>query len=57
MEIGKEDWIEYIKRSKREAEEQMLKTQIPCWIETHRRMEWRIAMRTASLLTNDGQKK
>ena len=38
-----EDWIENIKRSTKEAEEQMTKTKIPCWIETHRRMKWRMA--------------
>ena len=49
MEIEEEDGIEYLKRSTREAEEQMKKANIPCWIETHRRMKWRMAMRTASL--------
>ena len=44
-----EEWIEYIKRSTREAEKQMKKAKIPCWIETHRRMRWILAMRTASL--------
>ena len=29
------------------AEEHMKKTNIPCWIETHRRMKWRMAMRIA----------
>ena len=24
-------------------------TRIPCWIETHRRMKWRLAMKIASL--------
>ena len=49
MEIEEEDWIEYIKRSTRKAEEQMKKANIPCWIETHRWMKWRMAMRIASL--------
>ena len=49
MEIEEEDWIKYIKRSTREAEEQMKKANIPCWIETHRRLKWRMAMRIASL--------
>ena len=48
-EIEEEDWIEYIKRSTREAEEHMTKTKIPCWIETHRRMKWKMAMRIPSL--------
>ena len=44
-----EEWIELIQRSTKEAEEHMKKTNIPCWIETHRRMKWRMAMRIASL--------
>ena len=44
-----EDWIEYIKRSTKEAEEYMKKMKIPCWIETHRRLKWRMASRIASL--------
>ena len=48
-EMEEEDWLEYIKRSTNEAEEYMTKTKIPCWIETHRRMKWRMAMRIASL--------
>ena len=34
-----EDWIEYIKRSTKEAEEYMKKKKIPCRIETHRRLK------------------
>ena len=34
-----EDWIEYIKRSTKEAEEHMKKMKKPCWIETHRRLK------------------
>ena len=45
----KEDWIEYIKRSTKEAEEHMKKLKIPCWIETHRRLKWRTARRIVSL--------
>ena len=45
----KRGWIEYIKRSTREAEEQMKKANIPCWIEARRRMKWIMAMRIASL--------
>ena len=44
-----EDWIEYIKRSTKEAEEHMKKMKIPCWIETHRRLKWRMARRLVSL--------
>ena len=44
-EIGatenEEDWIAYIKRSTKEAEEHMEKQKIPCWIETQRRLKWR----------------
>ena len=49
MEIEEEDWIAYVKRSTREAQEQMKKANVPCWIETHRRMKWRMVMRLASL--------
>ena len=34
---NEEDWIEYIKRSTKEADEHMEKQKIPCWIETHGR--------------------
>ena len=34
--IDVEDWIEYIKRSTKEAEEHMKNMKIPCWIETHK---------------------
>ena len=44
-----EEWIEYIKRSTKEAEEYMKKMKIPCWIEVHRRQKWRMASRIASL--------
>ena len=44
-----EYWIEYIKRSTKEAEEHMKKQKIPCWIETHRRLKWRMARRIVSL--------
>ena len=46
---NEEDWIEYIKRSTKEAEEQMEKQKIPCWIETHRRLKLLMARRIASL--------
>ena len=44
-----EDWIEYMKRSTEEAMERMKTAKIQCWIKTHRRMKWRLAMRIASL--------
>ena len=44
-----EDWIEYMKRSTEEATERMKTAKIQCWIKTHRRMKWRLAMRIASL--------
>ena len=43
------DWINSSKRSTKEAEAHMKKTNIPCWIETHRGMKWRVAMGIASL--------
>ena len=51
---NEEDWIEYIKRSTKEAEEHMEKQKIPCWIEIHRRMKWRMARRVVSLPEKDG---
>ena len=35
--------MKYIKRSTKEAEEHMKKMKTPCWIETHRRLKWRVA--------------
>ena len=49
-DIEEEDWIDYMKRSTDEAMERMKTAKIQCWIKTHRRMKWRLAMRTASLL-------
>ena len=43
-----EEWINYMKRSTKEVEEQMKKAKITCWIETHRNVKWRLAMRIAS---------
>ena len=57
MEIEEEDWVEYIRRSTREAEVQMKTAKIPCWIETHRKMKWRMATRTASLTEERWSKK
>ena len=48
-EIAEEDWLEHIRRSTDEAMERMKTAKIKCWIKTHRRMKWRIAMRIASL--------
>ena len=46
---NEEDWIEYIKRSTKEAEEHMEKHKIKCWIEVHRRQKWRMARRIITL--------
>ena len=48
-EIEEEVWIEYMKRSTATAVEKMKAGIIRCWIETHRRMKWRLPMRIASL--------
>ena len=48
-EFEEGDWIGYMVRSTATAVEKMKAAKIPCWIETHRRMEWRLAMRIASL--------
>ena len=42
---NEEDWIEYIKRSTKEAEEHMENHKIKCWTEVHRRQKWRMARR------------
>ena len=47
-EIEEEKWIEYMKRSTATAVERMKAAKIECWIETHRRMKWRLAVRIAS---------
>ena len=41
--------IEYMTRSTDEAMQRMKTAKIQCWIKAHRRMEWRQAMRLASL--------
>ena len=46
-EIEEEDGIEYTKRST--ASERMKAVKIKFWMETHRRMKWRLTMRIASL--------
>ena len=38
-----------MKRSTAEAEELMKKANIPCWIETHKGMMWRLTIRIPSL--------
>ena len=44
-----EEWIEFIKRSTKKAQENVKKMKIPCWLEPHRSLKLRIAMRIASL--------
>ena len=46
---NEEDWIEYIKRSTKEADEHMKKHNVKCWIEVHRRQKWRMAKRITIL--------
>ena len=48
-EIEEEDWIDYIKRSTEEAIDKMDDAKIRCWIKTHKRMKWRMALRISSL--------
>ena len=43
------DWIEDIKRSTDEVIDKMEDAKIRCWIKTHKRMTWRMALRIASL--------
>ena len=47
--IEEEEWIEYVKRSTDEAIEKMKNAKIRCWIKTHKKMKWRLALRIASL--------
>ena len=44
--IEEEDWIEYIKRRTDEATEKTKNAKIRCWITTHKRMKWRLVLRT-----------
>ena len=37
-EVEEEDWIEYVKRSAKEAEEKMRAANVPCWIERQRKV-------------------
>ena len=48
-EIEEEEWIEYTKRSTDEAIEKMENAKFRFWIETHKRMKWRMTLRIASL--------
>ena len=47
-EIEEEDRVGYMKRSTRQAEEKMRAANIPCWIDAHEKMKWRLAMRITS---------
>ena len=47
-EIEEEDWIKYMKRSTDEAIDKVEDAKIRCWIKTHKRMKWRMALRIAS---------
>ena len=44
IENEEEEWIDYLKRSTKEDEERMRSAEVPCWIEAHRKMKWRLAM-------------
>ena len=46
---NEEDWVEFIKRSTKDAEEHMKKHKLPCWIEVHKRTKWRMARRIITL--------
>ena len=46
--MEEEEWIGYIKRSTNDAMEKMENVKIRCWNKTHKRMKWRLALRTAS---------
>ena len=47
-EEEEEECIEYTERSTDEAVEKMENAKIRCWIKTHKRMKWRLALRIAS---------
>ena len=55
--MEEEDWINYIKRSTAVAIEQMKNARIPCWIEMHKKMKWRLAMRIATMKNERWAKK
>ena len=48
-DIEEEESIECVKRSTEVAIERMKTAQNQCWVKTHRRMEWRLAMRQSFL--------
>ena len=48
-DVEEEEWIEYVKRRTDSVMERMKTAKIQCWIKTHRRLKWRLAMRIASL--------
>ena len=43
-----EDWIEYLKRRTKEADEKMLTYSITHWVETQEKLKWRQALRIAT---------
>ena len=47
--IEEEEWMEYMKRGTHDAIDEMEDAKIRCWIKTHKRMNWRLALRIASL--------
>ena len=49
QEDKSEDWIEYIERGAREADEKMLTHNITNWIETQKKLKWRQALRIATM--------
>ena len=49
VQIEEEEWIEFMNRSTAIAIKRMIAAKIPCWMETFRKMKWRLAMRIASL--------
>ena len=51
-EIEEEDWIEYLKKEQPELLKSWKQPKIPCWIETHRRMKWRLQNGTLGLASN-----
>ena len=44
IENEEEEWIDYLKRSTKEDEERLKSAEVPCWIEAHRKMKWRLTM-------------
>ena len=48
VEIEEEDWIDYIRRSTADAIDKMEHAKIRCWNKTHRKMKWKLALRTAT---------